>query len=61
MKTKILSVLLSLVLLLSFSFAEYRFIMNNIQPYIHEDGRTVYLVLFGVCDTYYSETLYIEE
>lgn len=60
---KLLSLFLSLALLVTFAFAEYRFIMHNIQPYIAEEaenGAIVYLVLFGFPDTYYAENLWNE-
>lgn len=46
--------LIALALLLALMFAEYRYIMHNIQPSWGEDG-FLYLEVFGCVDTYYVE------
>lgn len=35
-------------------FAEYRYIMRNLCPYIGENG-TVYIEIFGQVDEYYAD------
>lgn len=51
--TKIIAVVL---IIMSFMFAEYRFIMHNIRPYIGENN-TVYLEIFEYTDEYYAEDM----
>lgn len=57
---KIIIVLLLIVSVafstLSLMFAEYRFIMHNIRPYLGENN-TVYLEFFGHTDKYYAERI----
>lgn len=53
----ILSVLISIVALM---FAEYRFVMNHLEPYYAEDGY-LYIEFMGQADTYYAEPLFVEE
>lgn len=58
----VLLLILSLMFaFLTLMFAEYRFIMHNINPYIGENN-TVYLEIFEQVDEYYAEdmTEYIE-
>lgn len=54
MKKKIITVIIGIFLIVSMMFAEYRFIMNNIRPYLGERN-TVYLEMFGYIDTYYAD------
>ena len=50
-------IILSLVFtIFSLMFAEYRFIMHNIRPYLRENN-TVYLEVFGQVDEYYAEEI----
>ena len=51
--TKIIALALIIV---SFMFAEYRFIMHNIRPYLGENN-TVYLEIFEFTDEYYAENM----
>ena len=44
------------ILILVLMFAEYRFIMLNICPYLGENG-TVYLEIFGKVDEYYASEM----
>ncbi len=67
MKNTIIKIIIVLLLILSFAFttlslmfAEYRFIMQNIRPYIGENN-TVYLEVFGQVDEYYADEYYTEE
>jgi len=48
-------VIIIAICILSLMFAEYRFIMAHIKPYIVERG-TVYLEIFGHIDEYYAES-----
>ena len=43
-----------ILILISLMFAEYRFIMHNIHPYLGENN-TVYLEIFEQVDEYYTE------
>ena len=55
MKKKIITtIIITIFIVLSMMFAEYRFIMNNIRPYLGERN-TVYLEMFGYIDEYYAE------
>ena len=45
MKKNIIKIISGIILILSLMFAEYRFIMHNINPYIGENN-TVYLEIF---------------
>lgn len=51
--TKIIAMAL---IVISFMFAEYRFIMHNIRPYLGENN-TVYLEIFEQVDVYYAENI----
>lgn len=60
---KIYRIIIVLLLILSLAFtfltlmfAEYRFIMHNIRPYLGENN-TVYLEVFGQIDEYYAERI----
>ena len=57
---RIIIVLLLIVSLaftfLTLMFAEYRFIMHNIHPYLGKNN-TVYLEVFGQVDEYYAERI----
>ena len=57
---KIAKFVIILMVLLSIMFAEYRFIMLSIKPYIGERG-TVYLEVFGQVDEYYADPLEMME
>lgn len=54
MKKKIVKIVIGILFLVSLMFAEYRYIMHNICPYLGERG-TVYLEIFGHTDEYYAE------
>ena len=54
---KIIIVLFILAILM---FAEYRFIMTNLEPYYAEDG-FLYIEFMGQVDTYYAEPLFMED
>lgn len=56
MKDIIIKIIAGLLIVTSLMFAEYRFIMHNICPYLGERG-TVYLEIFGQVDTYYAEEI----
>lgn len=60
---KIFKIIIVLLLVLSLAlafltlmFAEYRFIMHNIKPYIGENN-TVYLEIFEQVDEYHAEEI----
>jgi hypothetical protein len=60
---KIHKAIIALLLIISIAFtfiflmfAEYRFIMLNIHPYLGENN-TVYLEVFGQIDEYYVEDI----
>ena len=55
MKTTTKIIALTLIVI-SFMFAEYRFIMHNIRPYLGMNN-TVYLDIFGYTDEYYAENI----
>lgn len=46
--------IIATILILMLMFAEYRFIMLNIKPYLGDNG-TVYLEIFEQVDEYYAE------
>lgn len=54
MKRKITNVIIGIMIILSLMFAEYRYIMHNINPYIGENN-VVYLEVFGQIDEYSAE------
>ena len=56
MKTTIIKIIAGFLLIVSFMFAEYRFIMHNIRPYLGENN-TVYLEIFEQVDVYYAENI----
>lgn len=56
MKKKIITIIIGIFLVVSLMFAEYRFIMHNIRPYLGERN-TVYLDMFGYIDEYYAENI----
>lgn len=58
MKNKIIPIIAGIFFILSLMFAEYRYIMHHINPYIGENN-TVYLEIFGQTDEYYAD--YAEE
>jgi hypothetical protein len=49
-------IIISVLILASLMYAEYRFIMNNLCPYLGENN-TVYIELFGQVDEYYAEDM----
>lgn len=54
MKNKIIKIIAGIMIVVSLMFAEYRFIMRNIRPYLGERN-TVYLEIFGQIDEYYAD------
>ena len=60
MKRKLIFILAGVLLIASVMFAEYRYIMHNVRPYIAENN-TVYLEVFGQVDEYYAEHAEREE
>lgn len=56
MKKKITKIIIGISIILSLMFAEYRFIMHNINPYFGENN-AVYLEIFGQVDEYYAENI----
>ena len=56
MKKKILTITIGALLLAGIMFAEYRYIMCNIKPYVGK-GNDVYLEIFGQVDEYYAENI----
>lgn len=51
---KLVAITLILVAVLGIMFAEYRYIMTNIKPYVGENN-TVYLEVLDQVDEYYAE------
>ena len=51
---KLVATLFIIVAVLGIMFAEYRYIMCNIKPYVGEDN-AVYLEVFDQVDEYYAE------
>lgn len=47
--------ILAILILASIMYAEYRFIMLNICPYLGNNG-TVYLEIFNQVDEYYADS-----
>lgn len=56
MKRNIIKIISGVLILISLMFAEYRFIMVNICPYIGKNN-TVYLEIFERTDEYYAENI----
>ena len=56
MKKKIIAIVIGILFILSLMFAEYRYIMLNICPYLGENN-AVYLEIFGQIDEYYAEPM----
>lgn len=57
---KKLTIALTIILALAvFAFAEYRYIMHNLQPY-YADGY-VFIDFMGQTDMYYAEQLFVYE
>lgn len=54
MKKKIIKIIIGVLFILSLMFAEYRYIISNLYPYI-EDNKTVCIEIFGQIDKYYIE------
>ena len=58
---KKLYIVLSLILLLvTWTYGSYRYIMCNLRPYYAEDG-FLYIDFMGQVDTYYAEPLFVSE
>lgn len=51
---KLVAVLMAAVILAGLMFAEYRYIMCNLNPYYAEDG-FLHIDFMGQVDTYYVE------
>ena len=51
MKKYIVKAVIGVTILFVLMFAEYRFIMNNIHPYM-SNHNTIYLEVFGMVDEY---------
>lgn len=47
-------IIIAILVLAAFMFAEYRFIMHNLHPY-KEDNGTVYIEFMGNVDEYYAD------
>lgn len=47
-------IIIAILILASIMYAEYRFIMLNICPYLGDNG-TVYLEIFEQVDEYYAD------
>ncbi len=56
MENKIIKIISGILILIALMFAEYRFIMHNIHPYIGENN-TVYLEIFEQTDEYHAENM----
>lgn len=56
MKKKITKIIIGVLFLSSLMFAEYRYIMLNVCPYLGENN-TVYIEVFGQVDEYYAEPI----
>ncbi len=56
MKNRIIGAVIGALFIISLMFAEYRYIMHNIHPYLGERN-TVYLEIFGQMDKYYAERI----
>jgi hypothetical protein len=56
MKRNIIKIISGILILISLMFAEYRFIMLSVHPYIGENN-TVYLEIFERTDEYYAENI----
>lgn len=52
MKGNIIRIIVALLILFCIMFAEYRFIMHNLQPY-EGDNSTLYIEMFGIVDEYF--------
>ena len=52
--------LLILIAIAALMFAEYRYIMINMQPYYAEDGYLC-IEIFGQVDSYYAEPIFVTE
>lgn len=57
---KFIKFIAAVLVLAALMFAEYRYIMINIKPYIGQDN-TVQLEVFGQVDEYYAEPVDLEE
>ena len=53
---KLVVTIVTIVTIFLLMFAEYRYIMLNICPYLGENG-TVYIEIFGQIDEYYAEPM----
>jgi len=59
MKNKVIKVIIGILIIFSLMFAEYRFIMWNLRPYIANDN-LVYIELFGQYEEYYAERIKLD-
>lgn len=56
MKHTIMAIIFGIMFITTLMFAEYRYIMHNICPYLGENN-TVYIEIFGQTDEYYAEQI----
>ena len=56
MRKKIVGAIIGILFIISLMFAEYRYIMFKVCPYLGENN-TVYLEIFGQTDEYYAEPM----
>ena len=56
---KLIALILSIVLLTTIMFAEYRYIMTNLHPY-KGNSNIIYIEIFGQVDEYYDNLVQIE-
>lgn len=49
-------IIIAILVLAAFMFAEYRFIMHNLCPYKGDNG-TVYIEFMGQVDEYYADSV----
>lgn len=47
-------IIIAIIVLAAFMFAEYRFIMHSLHPYKGDNG-TVYIEFMGQVDEYYAD------
>ena len=60
MNRKIIGAVVEIIFIISLMFAEYRYIMLNIEPYLG-DNQTVYIEIFGRTDEYYAEHINLSD
>jgi len=59
MKNKVIKVIIGILIIFSLMFAEYRFIMWNLRPYIANDN-LLHIELFGQYEEYYAERIKLD-